>query len=187
MRFEVNTIQEQLRDELHKQQQDRLGVEDVQYAIGDYVWVAAPDIKKLKKLSLRWTGPYQVVEVLSPWVYKVKSVVSDVIFNVHVCRLRLYDSVDMIYTVDMKSQFLFDTYKWNIEMIVNHRFNNETKDFELEIVWENSSVDASTWESFESVVMSFSEEVKRYLDMFTEPVSDEVKRMRVRFERLQSK
>ena len=44
------------------------------YKKGDLVWLFTPAIKKnrVKKLSSRWNGPYQVVEPLSDVVIKIR-------------------------------------------------------------------------------------------------------------------
>ncbi|KII65320.1 Transposon Ty3-G Gag-Pol polyprotein [Thelohanellus kitauei] len=49
-----------------------------EYKIGDKLWVVnTPKLEKCKKLQQVWVGPYQVVDKISPFLYKINDVDSE--------------------------------------------------------------------------------------------------------------
>ena len=61
-----------------------------QFAKGGWVWRHYPP-KANQKLGLSWDGPYLVLDVLTPWIYKIQKSPTTVPVNVHVDHLKPYE------------------------------------------------------------------------------------------------
>ena len=103
------------------------GAQEIQYAIGDYVMVSRATQRRHKKLQLNWIGPFQVVAIDSPLVYKVRSLLDDTERFVHACRLRFYADKFLNVTEDILDQFARDPRGFEVNKIVDHKFDTPTR------------------------------------------------------------
>jgi hypothetical protein len=157
----VIDIQSRLRQK-QSEEQESLGLDDVQFAIGDWVLVSRAT-RKTDKLQLQWTGPFQVIDTLSPWVYRVRSLVRSVEKNVHVSRLRLYENKYLTITEEMKNQFIRDTKGFELDEIIASRWNSETSEYELKCRWWGFDADSDTWLTYSKVETVYPDKLDRYL------------------------
>ena len=79
---------------LARQLRDRVGTTTEtnhrQFSKGGWVWRHYPP-KANQKLGLTWDGPYLVLDVLTPWIYKIQKRPTTVPVNVHVDHLKPYE------------------------------------------------------------------------------------------------
>ncbi len=145
-----------------KHKQDSMGLEHVQYAIGDYVLVSRAT-RKSDKLQLQWLGPFQIVDTLSPWVYQVQSLLTGKVKNVHVVRLRLYANKYLAITEDVIHQLIRDTKGFEIDTILDCRWNSNASQYELKCRWWGFDKTADSWIEFDKAVSQNPDKVDRYL------------------------
>jgi hypothetical protein len=158
---QVVDIQQALREK-HAKNQELLGMDDVQFAIGDWVLVSRAT-RKTDKLQLQWLGPFQVVDTLSPWIYRVRSLVTHVEQNVHIRRLRFYENKFLIITEELKHNFIRQTKGFELDYIVESRWNEHNSEYELKCRWWGFEPDADSWLSYDKVVESYPDKLDRYL------------------------
>jgi hypothetical protein len=61
--------------------------------------VAVAEPQNLSKLQPRWSGPYQVTEVVSDWVFVLKDLVSNAEKAVRASLIQLYSDKDLNVTI----------------------------------------------------------------------------------------
>ena len=88
---------------------------------GDYVLVGASDPENLSKLQPRWTGLYQIVQVISDWVFVVRHLITKAEKNVHSCRLSYHADKHLNVTIRMQEQIQHDEAKFEVESLIDLR------------------------------------------------------------------
>ena len=89
--------------EIHRRYASKAS-QPVNFGVGDYVLVAIPDTPKQLKLTMRWQGPYKVVEARDMYVFNVEDIVTNERQLIHGSRLRLYADSQLNVTVDIQQQ-----------------------------------------------------------------------------------
>jgi len=171
----VADVQELVRQEFKLKQSNRKSVADVQYQEGDWVLVSR-STRKSEKLQLQWVGPFQVVKVLSPFVYRVRSIVNDEEQDVHACRIQLYANQSFEFTEEVVTQYLHDTRGLTLEQIHDCRWNEEVADFEFLCHWWGFHDSDRNWESFDRLIEDYPDKVDLFL-MSTLGHNDDVKQL----------
>lgn len=162
MHKEVVSLKDMLRDQRLMKTDQRLGIDNIQFAIGDWVLVSRA-VKRKDKLSLQWIGPFQVADTVNDWAYSVRSLVNGKTKIVHVRRLRFYDNRYWNVTEDVVHKVIRDTNGFEIEKIHSTRWNESENRFELECAWWGFDEDYTTWEPYDRVEESNSDLLDRFL------------------------
>lgn len=77
----------------------KTGIRPINFTVGDFV--LRGNTKKGKKLQLVWNGPFQVVECMSDYLFKIKDLVRGDLHTVHGRRLKFFRNSDFKVTQDV--------------------------------------------------------------------------------------
>jgi len=83
--------------------------------------VAVAEPQNLSKLQPRWSGPYQVTEVVSDWVFVLKDLVSNAEKAVRASLIQLYSDKDLNVTIWLQEQIQYDEWKFTVESFKEFR------------------------------------------------------------------
>ena len=93
-----------------------------------------------------WTGTHRVVGTVYDYVFTVENICTGSRSDAHISRLRLYCGRDLNVTEQLVEQVTFDGRGFNIESIVDSRWNDEAGYYELLERWEGFTELHNTWE-----------------------------------------
>ena len=122
------------------------------FGLGDYVLVGVPEKKHGQKLSLNWRGPYQVMELLSGYVFNVENIITKARQQVHGDRLQFYADSKLNITEEIKTQFGFDNATFEIEKVIDVRLHEEIGELQLLIKWKGFTEAENSWEPATSML-----------------------------------
>jgi hypothetical protein len=162
MHKDVVDVQTRLRVQQRRKNDEQLGVDDIQYAIGEWVLVSRA-VTKGRKLQLQWLGPFQIVDTLSNYVYKVRSIINDEEKAVHVRRLRFYENKYLTITEEMAAQIIRDTRGFEVDKILDARWNDIQAEYELKCRWWGFDSEDDSWETYTSIIETCPDKVDRFL------------------------
>jgi hypothetical protein len=132
---------------------------------GDFVLVATT-MKHRHKLQAIWQGPCRIVELISPYAYKVAHLVSGAEKIVHISRLRFYCDalVDLpLPLLDQLTKEQHFDFIYNVERLLDLRYNESSKLFEILVQWEGLSELEQSWEPATELIKQIPDLVKDYL------------------------
>jgi hypothetical protein len=137
------------------------------FDVGDYLLVAVPKAKRRGKLEAIWKGPYRVTSIIDPRVYEVEHLVTKDKKEVHAIRLRYFADSKLEVTEEIldevKSDGNYDGM-FDVEKIVDVKFNRESIRWEFLIKWKGFDELESTWEGFEDLLITIPQVVRNYVD-----------------------
>jgi hypothetical protein len=116
------------------------------FNIGDFVLVALEPTRSCDKLSVWWRGPYHVVGFISDWIYEVEDLIDGTRMEVHVTRLKLYCDSSLNISSVLTEAILHQKGAYEIDRIVDVRWNEFESRFEVHIEWRGFAKEESTWE-----------------------------------------
>ena len=157
---EVVNVQSIQRNHLFTDKKNR-GIENIQYAIGDWVLVSRAT-RRPNKLMSQWTGPYQVIDTISPWVYRVRAVTGKC-KNVHSVRIRFYEYKYWLKQEEIQNFAAKGIKGFEIEEIRDSRWNAKEKHYELLCSWWGLEKEQDSWLPFEEVQETDPDVLDRYL------------------------
>lgn len=165
---ELNSYLEQLHAEVidvqynirrkHEGSQDP-SLDCIQYTIGDFVLVSRAT-RRPDKLLFQWNGPFQIVDCLNPYVYRVRSLVNGKEMNVHTRRLAFYENKYLL-TEDVRPHVLRSTRGFQLQKVISSRYSD--REYELLCRWFGMEVEHDSWIGFQEVVANYPDMVDRYL------------------------
>ena len=173
---DIVSLTEELRksmDELHKGvKEKRANLKETaqenqkgklpNFDIGDYVLVAKTFAGiKGHKLSAKWYGPMQIVGALTPWVYEVKNLLTEVVSKAHITHLKFYHDPTLGVTEELKLQLAHDGVGYEVEKLDGHRKHNGR--WELKVVWLAFQPTEATWEPIMQLYKDVAAMVRAYL------------------------
>jgi len=128
-----------------------------QFHLGDQVWLEATHLKlwhQKTKLALKWYGPFQIIEEISPVAYQIELLVTWNIHNVfHASLLSAYQ--EMTAHGPNFSQPLSDLIngeeEYKVEYMVNHRHYEWARKLQYLIKWKGYPKSNNTWEPADQV------------------------------------
>jgi hypothetical protein len=136
----------------------------VNFGIGDFVLIALVS-KKQRKLHAQWRGPYRVIHSVSSHVYTVEDLVSNVLVDVHVTRMKFFATSDMNVTIALKD-VISGQDSWNLqyipEVILDSVIDTRKQIF-VQVKWSGFSELESTWEPIKSFLYDAPELVTSFL------------------------
>ena len=138
------------------------------FILGDYVLVGITNIKSRQKLRVRWIGPRRITKVFSDWVFEVEDLITQKKENVHASRLKFFSSYDLDVTEDLRNQIAHNEESFEIEKILDIRYEKLYNRYELLIKWKDFAEDENTWEFLEELWETTKEVVKNYLFLKTD-------------------
>lgn len=162
---DVLKIQDKIRAEQAKKESDlvrRLGVNDIQYARGDYVLISRQHTRG-EKLALTWIGPFQIVDVVNPWVYKVKSLLNDKTKEVHVRRIRFYEDKFLEITEAIREQFIHDFKGFEVDNVLNIRWDAQAREYKVKVKWWGFTDKEATWLGWSEAINEIPDKIDEYL------------------------
>ena len=125
-------------------QRQRNRLHTLQYQEGDYVMVSNANTKRERnKTKPKWTGPYEVVRVVSNNVYEVESLLGKRRV-IHANFMWFYEPEGYVPTEAMRNVFLQDQGELEVETILNWKQNEEG--FFLLVKWLGFEESQNSWE-----------------------------------------
>jgi hypothetical protein len=122
-------------------------------SLGDYVLVAKVQEIFAGKLSLKWQGPFRVVEVMSDHLFKVESLKR--IGNksetkiVHSQRLKFFHDKSLELTEEVLRHVSQEKQLYEIESFLELRNNGAS--YDVKVKWLGFDDNESTWEPVENL------------------------------------
>lgn len=128
---------------------------DLQYAIGDYVYMALTKDKQRQKVLLHWTGPYQIVGITRYGRYSVKAVFDtrQRTFEVHQSRIKLFcypHQWAKSHEEELQESFLYNI-KQQFEVEDVMEIKKSGHHFEAKVRWAGFDQKWDTWEAVEAI------------------------------------
>ena len=141
---------------------------------GDYVMFATR--RNMTGPSRRsrpcWTGPYQVIQLVSDWNFVIKHLVAGEKFPAHASRLKYYCDSSLEVTADLKSQIGHDEMRYRVGKFLDHKCQDGV--YMLLTRWEGFDDEDSTWEPISVMIEDVPDLCHRYVQSV--PASDKLKR-----------
>jgi hypothetical protein len=136
----------------------------INFDIGDKVLHAAVRTKRDVKLNIIWKGPYEIVEVINDYVYKIAHMITGKPLTSHATRLQFYSS-DQLEMTDLLVDTLAaqDSSLFSIERILEHQYDRPSMSFEFKIHWQGFADEEDSFEPFTSVYVAAPKLVKEYV------------------------
>ena len=141
---------------VHKRAQEAMivwkpGLAYKKFEVGDKVWLDARNLhlKTMRKLMPRCLGPFEIIEEISPMVYKLKLPETWRIHNVFHASLLTPQVVTPEYGIpaDPPLPELVDgESEFEVEAILQHKFISHKKEIRYLVQWHGYSQAESTWE-----------------------------------------
>jgi hypothetical protein len=132
------------------------------FGMGDYVLIARNVRRSSAKLYLTWRGPFQVVDTLKGYVFRVKDVLTQDELDVHGERIRFYSHSDLNLTEEIKVQKAFDDETFEIAELL------DVKDIAGVphglVAWKGFSEAENSWEPLSIIQEDAPVIVKAYQD-----------------------
>jgi transposase InsO family protein len=147
---EQQLMEQQRRDRAHKRKHPSM--QRANFGEGDFVLTAKVlvDGQKLpNKLSVRWTGPHRIVDVLSEHIFEVQHLITGARRQVHASRLRYYCDSKLEVTEELYEQVAFDDEAFVIEKLIE--FRPSSSSYEFLVQWQGFEASDRTWTSFETL------------------------------------
>jgi transposase InsO family protein len=143
----------------------------VDWELGDYVlkYVARGGRAGGQKLSVRWQGPYQVVDTLSPNIYVIQDLQRGPRREVHGSKLKKYADANWEVTEEVRRQAAHDSQSFLVEKLKAWRTNPDTGVLELKVGWKGFSTAEDTWEPVEAL----REDIPAMVSVFLKRHADE--------------
>ena len=137
-----------------------------EFKVGSYVLVGRAALgAKLDKITLRWQGPFVVVSVVAPLVYKVHLVGpahKDAVKRVHAARLRMFADSFLNVTEEVKDLAQHDLAAFVIEKITQWRISDASK-MQLNVRWLGFTAADDSWEYLHTLQLSHRHMVTKFL------------------------
>ncbi len=133
------------------------------------IFVKRADILKTgkprRKLKLRWTGPWRLIESETDWIWKVEHLVTGIIHRVHVSRLEFYADADMDVTEALQRQILYEEDgHFFVKRILDMKERKHDKTILVRVRWDGFSSAWDSWEELSSIIDQAATEVLDFLD-----------------------
>jgi hypothetical protein len=120
----------------------------IDFRVGDYVLVSFVE-KTSHKMHMTWKGPYQVIESIDNWIYKVKDIVNSDELETHASKMQYYSDDKLEITEKYKLQKEYVGRAWIVHQILRERFSNGIH--EVLIRWRGFTSLEDTWEPVSTI------------------------------------
>ena len=150
----TKVVDKRIKRQLQNRKQQKDAVPG-RFQVGDYVLVAHRSGKKKLKLFANWRGPMQVRKQISEWLFEVQPLGSEENANVEVVHSRLmkfFAASDCEQTRELTLSAQGDVDVFEVEKIVDHKYDFEKQALLLKIKWRGFADAFSTWEPVEHML-----------------------------------
>jgi len=140
----------------------KVGVRAVNFAEGDFVLRGVLQRERGRKPSLRWKGPFRVLECRSEYIFLIENLLTSKKEEAHGRRLKFYRNKDYEVTEELKDHL---SYQQN-ELLLIERFDDIRRnkgDIELQVKWRGFSEDEQDWVSLSTLREDVPVLVEEYL------------------------
>ena len=79
----------------------------INFDAGDFVLIGCPQPQKVNKLTVTWTGPARGLGFTTPLVAKTQNLVDGKVKDIHVSRLKFYNSATLDVTDELKEHLTY--------------------------------------------------------------------------------
>ena len=128
----------------------KVGVRPINFSEGDFVLRGALSRNRGRKPSLRWRGPFRVVECKSEYIFLVEHLLTCEKEEAHGRRLKFFRNKDYRVTEELKEHL---SYQQN-ELLVIERFDNIRRNhgnIELEVKWRGFTDEETDWVAYSTL------------------------------------
>ena len=133
----------------------------VQFNLNDWVLLSRYGTHSMRlKEKLTWTGPYRIVETISPNVYQIGSVDVKRI-TTHAARLWFYEPDGFIPSKEVIQQFHTDVGVLEVEKILKFRVHRGKA--QLLVRWLGFTSEDDSWEPFETIAEDLPKLVAQFV------------------------
>jgi RNase H-like domain found in reverse transcriptase/Integrase zinc binding domain/Integrase core domain len=149
-----------------------------QYEIGDYVLYCSVDRKsQMGKLFFQWTGPYQIIDMKSSYIFHIQDLVQKKIIVAHVDRLSFFSTDQMDVTGELTELIAREGLLYEIEDFLDILWDPDLKTYVVQTKWLGFSRQEATFEPIRHLL----EQVPKALLLFLNDLfkSDPVKVKRI--------
>ena len=133
------------------------------FSVGDFVLLANTSKIQDHKLRVRWTGPCRITAVLSDYIFTVEDLITKKTSDFHASRLRFYSDSSLNITEDILAQVAHDGYGFEIEDLIDARWNSKKKIWEILVKWQGLQPIQDSWEPLPQLLQDAPVFVRRQL------------------------
>ena len=124
-----------------------------QFEIGDYVLYCSVDRQSyLGKLYFQWTGPYQIIDMKSPYVFHIQDLVQKKIIIAHVDPLSFFSTKQMEVTGELKDLISREGLVYDIEEFLDVVWDPDLKTYVVKTKWVGFTEEEATFEPFKQLL-----------------------------------
>ncbi|OWY93915.1 hypothetical protein PHMEG_00036510 [Phytophthora megakarya] len=135
----------------------------VNFHVGDYVlWSRIESRLKTSKLSLKWVGPYRVVEAKTN-SFTVEHLISGSSRDVHASRLKHYADRSFEITEEIVEYIVNQDVYLNVRDFIVHCLS-DTHGYEVLVAWEGLEDIENSWEPISNLYQDVKMKLQLYVD-----------------------
>ena len=143
-------------------------IQPINFEVGEFVLVSKLLSKIGKKLKVRWTGPKRITRADSDVIFEVEDLITHKKELVHAERLKFYSDSKLDITEELLQTVEHnDPHYYTVTQILDLRFNESTKNFEVKCKWRGFSDDEYTWEPFNIIREDIPDMLEKFLQNFS--------------------
>jgi len=153
----------------------RTHIRPINFVEGDFVLRAVPD-RNRRKSSLRWKGPFRIVECRSDYIFLIEDLLSGEKTEAHGRRLKFFRNSSYEITEELLNHL---AYQEN-ELMVISTFNGiRRSQGELQVLakWRGLSADEDSWEPVDTLREDVPDMLQDYIDSLLESGSRTEKKL----------
>ena len=156
----------------------------LQYGIGDWVMLSNSNTKRAtQKMKPLYSGPFQIVEVISDNVYRIENIKGDFSRKVHASFLWFYEPSGFVPGNDVLMAFQHDWAMLEVEMFKDNQ--KKKGEWQLKAVWLGFDESFDSWEPLANMVEDVPDLVEEYI--FSMKDSQRKKLLEKEYNRLRKK
>jgi hypothetical protein len=144
------------------------GARETNFSEGDYVLRSRVDDKYGDKLLVTWVGPYRVVGV-SQHAFRIEHLITGDQVDVHGSRLKFYADEKFEVTEEIREHIAAQGIVLAIEKLLQHRYNDHSKEYEILVAWKGLEAIESSWEPVVSLFRDVRVLVQCYATSCADP------------------
>jgi hypothetical protein len=159
------------RDQEKRRHDSKKGCQMAQFEVGDFVlymnvWACHRD-----KLSVRWSGPAVVEEVISEWIFLIRNLITHDIREAHASRMRFYDDSKRLVDEELLAHVAFNSEGHIIDSFQEVREKPHGPGWEVYVRWRGLERTEDSWEPAEIVLEDVPPHLARWCKtMKTDPI-----------------
>ena len=120
----------------------------INFDAGDFVLIGCPQPQKVNKLTVTWTGPARVLGFTTPLVAKTQNLVDGKVKDIHVSRLKFYNSATLDVTDELKEQLTYQQKTLYLVEAFKEVRRSSRRKFEVLVSWVGFPGE-DTWEELQ--------------------------------------